>query len=108
MLASQRSKRTRQFSRRKYLSLFFVGILVLVLSVCSLSRGWLDIVSDSKPDLDKVQQCAIDNFHSDLSFLDTAVPIEAEEFIERRDRLARALVASGADAFVLEPGYTFQ
>lgn len=56
----------------------------------------------------KAQQCAIDNFHSDLSFLDAAVPIAAEEFLERRDRLAKALVASGADAFVLEPGYTFQ
>ncbi|KAK8017811.1 hypothetical protein PG993_014137 [Apiospora rasikravindrae] len=60
------------------------------------------------PDVAKVQQCAIDNFKSDLSFLDPAVPIRADEFLERRDRLARALVASGADAFVLEPGYTFQ
>ncbi|KAK7965846.1 aminopeptidase ypdF [Apiospora aurea] len=60
------------------------------------------------PDVAKVQQCAIDNFHSDLSFLEPAVPIQADEFLERRDRLARALVASGADAFVLEPGYTFQ
>ncbi|KAK8110263.1 peptidase M24- structural domain-containing protein [Apiospora kogelbergensis] len=60
------------------------------------------------PDVAKVQQCAIDNFQADLSFLDAAVPIQADEFLARRDRLARALVASGADAFVLEPGYTFQ
>ncbi|KAK7910671.1 Prolidase/Aminopeptidase P-like protein [Apiospora marii] len=64
--------------------------------------------SSKGPDVVKAQQCTIDNFHSDLSFLDAAVPIKADEFLERRDRLAKALVASGADAFVLEPGYTFQ
>ncbi|KAL8281680.1 hypothetical protein RB600_005219 [Gaeumannomyces tritici] len=57
--------------------------------------------------LHKVQQCAIRNLHADTSFLD-APPIPAGEFVERRDRLARALAASGADAFVLEPGYSFQ
>ncbi|KAF9874383.1 metallopeptidase family M24 [Colletotrichum karsti] len=56
----------------------------------------------------KVQQCAIDNLKSDLSFLNSAVPIAADEFIERRDRLAKALAASNIDAFALEPGYTFQ
>ncbi|KAF5009748.1 hypothetical protein FDECE_4094 [Fusarium decemcellulare] len=59
-------------------------------------------------DVDKVQQCAIDNLKADLSFLDNAKPIEAEEFLERRDKLARALHANGVNAFVLEPGYTFQ
>lgn len=56
---------------------------------------------------EKVQECAIHNLHQDLSFLDVE-PIKADEFIERRDRLAQALVASNVDAFVLEPGYTFQ
>lgn len=37
-----------------------------------------------------------------------ARPIEAQEFLDRRDNLARALHVSGVDAFVLEPGYTFQ
>lgn len=59
-------------------------------------------------DVDAVQQCSIDNLKSDLWFLDDAVPIEAEEFLERRDRLAKALAVNGVDAFVLEPGYTFQ
>jgi len=58
--------------------------------------------------LNKVQQCSIDNFHQDLGFLDHAKPIEAHEFIQRRDRLAQALAQNGVDAFVLEPGYTFQ
>ncbi|KAJ3540071.1 hypothetical protein NM208_g5223 [Fusarium decemcellulare] len=59
-------------------------------------------------DVNKVQQCAIDNLKADLSFLDNAKPIGADEFLERRDKLARALHANGVNAFVLEPGYTFQ
>ncbi|KAI1381982.1 metallopeptidase family M24 [Hypoxylon crocopeplum] len=55
-----------------------------------------------------VQKCAIQNLHDDLSFLDSAEPISADEFLERRNRLAQALVKAGADAFVLEPGFTFQ
>ncbi|ROV87346.1 hypothetical protein VMCG_10701 [Cytospora schulzeri] len=58
--------------------------------------------------VDKVQKCAIDNLHKDLYFLEPAKPITAEEFISRHDRLAQALAASDMDAFVLEPGYTFQ
>ncbi|KAI6357705.1 hypothetical protein MCOR32_009688 [Pyricularia oryzae] len=57
--------------------------------------------------LERVQKCAIKNLHRNTSFLDVE-PIKADEFIERRDRLAKALVADGVDAFVLEPGYTFQ
>lgn len=57
---------------------------------------------------DEVQRCTIDSLHNDLSFLDQAKPIEADEFISRRDRLAQALASSKVDAFVLEPGYTFQ
>jgi len=60
------------------------------------------------PNVAAVQQCAIDNLRSDLSFLDAAKSIEADEFLERRDRLAQALAINGVDAFVLEPGYTFQ
>lgn len=59
-------------------------------------------------DVDAVQQCSIDNLKSDLWFLDDVVPIKPEEFLERRDRLAKALAVNGVDAFVLEPGYTFQ
>lgn len=58
--------------------------------------------------LREIQQCAIDNLHQDLSFLDDAPPITPSEFITRRDRLAQALHIDGVAAFVLEPGYTFQ
>lgn len=57
---------------------------------------------------DRVQKCAIRNLHQNLSFLGSAEPIKSHEFIERRDRLAQALSDSNVDAFILEPGYTFQ
>jgi Xaa-Pro aminopeptidase len=57
---------------------------------------------------DRVQKCSIYNFKKSLYFLENSKPITASEFIERRNRLARALNASGVDAFVLEPGYSFQ
>ncbi|KAI2606677.1 metallopeptidase family M24 [Hypoxylon sp. NC1633] len=60
------------------------------------------------PNVLSVQKCTVENLHSDLSFLDSAKPITIDEFLERRDRLAQALESSGVDAFVLEPGYTFQ
>ena len=62
----------------------------------------------AKTGLENVQQCAIDNLHKDLCFLEPAKPIETGEFIARRDKLAQALAASETDAFVVEPGYTFQ
>lgn len=39
-----------------------------------------------------------------MHFLGNARPLPVEEFVERRDRLARALVADGVDAFAVEPG----
>ncbi|PYI04735.1 Creatinase/aminopeptidase [Aspergillus sclerotiicarbonarius CBS 121057] len=55
------------------------------------------------------EKCSIENLQeTGYYFLDTAAPISVEEFEERRNRLARALVADGADAFVVEPGYTFK
>lgn len=35
-------------------------------------------------------------------------PIDTQEYLRRRDRLAQALSADKVDAFVVEPGYTFQ
>ncbi|KAJ8128598.1 hypothetical protein O1611_g5035 [Lasiodiplodia mahajangana] len=73
-------------------------------------------VNNPNANLKDILKCATGNFHDDLSFLDTAKPIRADEFFGRRDRLAQALVASKAealvaskaDAFVLEPGFSFQ
>lgn len=55
------------------------------------------------------QKCAIDNLlNTGLPFLENVSPITLTDFEERRDRLANALVAERADAFVVEPGYTFK
>jgi Xaa-Pro aminopeptidase len=40
--------------------------------------------------------------------LESASPLPSEEFEQRRDNLAKALVADQVDAFIVEPGYTFQ
>lgn len=61
-----------------------------------------------RPDIQGVQECAIRNLRGHSSFLDKAVPISVEEYTSRRDRLADALHRSHVDAFVLEPGYSFQ
>ncbi|KPI42124.1 putative peptidase [Cyphellophora attinorum] len=55
-----------------------------------------------------VQQCTIENLQRDLSFLKGAQPITVSEFIQRQDRLAAVLYQTGIDAFIVEPGYTFQ
>ncbi|PSS28417.1 hypothetical protein M430DRAFT_15631 [Amorphotheca resinae ATCC 22711] len=55
------------------------------------------------------QECSIKNLLStELKFLDSASPLPLDEFVQRRTRLAEALVADHVDAFVVEPGYTFQ
>lgn len=43
-----------------------------------------------------------------MHFLDSASPIPIHEFAQRRNRLAVALAAEYVDAFIVEPGYTFQ
>jgi hypothetical protein len=76
-------------------------------SIKQLDATW------SKPDgpdrLRSFQECAINNLlETGLPFLDNASPIVISDYEERRDRLAEALIAEGADAFVVEPGYTFK
>lgn len=60
--------------------------------------------------LQSFQDCSIEQLYidTDLDFLSTASPIALSEFVLRRDRLAQALVDDGLDAFIVEPGYTFQ
>ena len=85
-----------------------VSLSVIALIFLELYGILQNTKSDKDLVVDKVQKCSIDNLHKDLSFLDSAKPITADEFIQRRNRLAQALAASDIDAFVLEPGYTFQ
>lgn len=93
---------------RRSRSLVVLSVLLVLFFTTSLHADFPSNVARSDRVFDRVQQCAIDNLHADLSFLDTAKPITTDEFINRHDRLAQALAASGVDAFVLEPGYTFQ
>jgi Xaa-Pro aminopeptidase len=59
--------------------------------------------------LKQFQECSISNLLStNLPFLDSASPLTVEEFVTRRRRLASALLTDGIDAFIVEPGYTFQ
>ncbi|KAJ6439717.1 aminopeptidase ypdF [Purpureocillium lavendulum] len=94
-------------SRRLARSIIATVILAALL-VALNSSSWTGLVHFPSRSLGRVQKCSIDNFKRDLAFLDRAKPIEAQEFIQRRDRLAQALAKNGVDAFVLEPGYTFQ
>jgi Xaa-Pro aminopeptidase len=55
------------------------------------------------------QSCSINNFLSTgLPFLESASPLPVDEFEQRRHNLAKALAADQVDAFIVEPGYTFQ
>lgn len=106
-------------SKRAFLP-FLITSLVFSLGLFATGKDYLpkcfrtfhdssSKISAPSSRLKEFQQCSIRNFqNTGLGFLDTAVPIALDDFEERRNRLARALVADGADAFVVEPGYTFK
>ncbi|KAL4888156.1 peptidase M24, structural domain-containing protein [Aspergillus ambiguus] len=93
-----------------------IGALLLAISY----NSWLQFyphkrnASDSDVGLEllrlqEFQQCSIANLQdTGHYFLQTAAPITVEDFEDRRDRLAQALIAEGVDGFVVEPGYTFK
>lgn len=47
-------------------------------------------------------------FSTGLPWTSTASPLPVREFVERRDKVAQALVKDNVEALVLEPGYHFQ
>ncbi|KAF7881769.1 uncharacterized protein EAF02_006457 [Botrytis sinoallii] len=58
---------------------------------------------------EEFQRCSVNTFlETGLPWLETASPIVLSEFVQRRDNLAVALDSDGIDAFIVEPGYTFQ
>ncbi|KAF2012786.1 peptidase M24 [Aaosphaeria arxii CBS 175.79] len=64
--------------------------------------------SGKQTDLEKFEKCSIDTFvGTGMEFLKTAERPPLEEYVLRRNNLAKALVADSVDAFVVEPGYTF-
>ena len=92
--------------RRRYLCTSAL-LIISLLSLFVYQENVLEFLRISSV-RDRVQKCSISNFKKNPYFLENSKPIAVGEFIERRNRLAQALNASGADAFALEPGYSFQ
>jgi Xaa-Pro aminopeptidase len=99
-----RSGKSRYRMQYQYTSAL---LIILLLSLFVYQESIFEFLRISSM-RDRVQKCSVHNFKKSPYFLENSKPITASEFIERRNRLARALNASGADAFVLEPGYSFQ
>lgn len=65
-------------------------------------------VSPQKSKKMAFRECSIDKYRATgLKFLDTAERPPVDEYVLRRNNLAKALAIEGIDAFVVEPGYTF-
>lgn len=90
------------------LSFLLVSAFVTYLLLVNHSGRNKSLFAPPTSPVKSVTQCAIDNLKSNLSFLDDVHPISSDEFVTRRDNLAKALAANNVDAFILEPGYTFQ
>ncbi|KAF2258662.1 Creatinase/aminopeptidase, partial [Lojkania enalia] len=84
------------------------GILVtftFLIWLWNYTKSFSNILLSKKA---RFQKCSIDNYLSTgLKFLETAERPPLEEYVLRRNNLAKALVVDGVDAFVVEPGYTF-
>jgi Xaa-Pro aminopeptidase len=93
-------------------------LIALLLLICGAVRYrlWIPWPSvDPTPFASEIssiamfEKCSIRNFRAtNFSFLDGVQALRVEEFVDRRDRLAQALYNDGIDAFLIEPGYTFQ
>jgi hypothetical protein len=70
-------------------------VLVFIASVF-----WRMPIIQKETSLEKFEKCSL--AHYNTSALGLAVPIKPEEFIERRNRLARALHEEQLDAFIVE------
>lgn len=72
--------------------------------MCSLHE-----LGSSSAQLNDFRKCSVRKYlRTGLPFLENIRPITFDEYADRRDRLARALVLEDVGALVVEPGYTFQ
>lgn len=81
------------------------------MQVLNFNYAWLPNSGlwPGSPHIAHFQNCSIKNFlNTGLPFLESASPLPVDEFERRRGNLAKALVADQVDAFIAEPGYTFQ
>lgn len=115
-LLSRKERAQNNTFRKQYAVVTAAKIFFLLSGLCSVYIWWSiystqlglplkDIPARLKP----FQKCSINRLSEDtnLEFLSTAHPLPIQEFVSRRDRLARALDSEGFDAFLVEPGYTF-
>ncbi|KAK0541504.1 hypothetical protein OC835_000073 [Tilletia horrida] len=82
-------------------------VSVSIGSRTSITFGGDDGGDDSQHSVEAALQCAIQKL--DTSALDQpgVEPIPFEEFVQRRDRIAQALVKEKLDAYIVEPGSDF-
>ncbi|KAF5877611.1 putative xaa-pro dipeptidase protein [Botrytis fragariae] len=100
-----------QFSKRHVIAFTAFVILIFVVQLLPNFVSWppLIIGEISLPRYEKFRRCSVNTFlETGLPWLETASPIALSEFVQRRDNLAVALESDGIDAFIVEPGYTFQ
>ncbi|KAF1938271.1 peptidase M24 [Clathrospora elynae] len=88
------------------------SVLAAVLGIVLLA--WYLVLSSSNElstrvsPIEQFRRCSIDKYlATGLGFLESAERPPLEEYVLRRDDLAKALVREGVNAFVLEPGPTF-
>ncbi|TVY80521.1 putative peptidase [Lachnellula suecica] len=90
-------------------AILFACTCLLALSKYHYNWNNSEIGSSAPHTIQRFQKCSIDNFLSTgLPFLNSAAPLPVDEFVQRRNNLAKALVADHVDTFIVEPGYTFQ
>ncbi|APA10923.1 hypothetical protein SS1G_03392 [Sclerotinia sclerotiorum 1980 UF-70] len=103
----------RQFFKR--LIIVFTAFTILMLIVQYLANfmssqlSLLNVVKINSLRYSTFRKCSINKFlETGLPWLESASPIALQEFVKRRNNLAAALENDGIDAFIVEPGYTFQ
>ncbi|PQE05094.1 Xaa-pro dipeptidase protein [Rutstroemia sp. NJR-2017a BVV2] len=100
-------------SFRNFLRLCLSTIATILLSsILFLGPNVVPFTLEHEDDLspfESFRKCSIEKFiATGLRWLDGVSPISKHEFMQRRNNLAVALKAEGIDAFIIEPGYTFQ
>ncbi|KAJ8068970.1 hypothetical protein OCU04_002649 [Sclerotinia nivalis] len=106
-------ERWRQFFKRLIVAFTASAILMLVVQFLadfvSSRLTPLNIVNINSLRYEAFRKCSVNTFlETGLPWLETASPIVLHEFVQRRNNLAVALETDGIDAFIVEPGYTFQ
>ncbi|KAI5480318.1 Creatinase/aminopeptidase [Pseudohyphozyma bogoriensis] len=101
LLQSTPSAPRRQRPLKSAIIVILVGAATLVSTWLARERG-----SHTSGGLAEFERCSIAGFNR--TALEGIEPIKLPEYLERRDRIARALYADGHDAFVAEPGFTFK